>query len=94
MKREDGTENNRQQCSKPLLWDIRMTAPRSGRNPGASSSAGDASREAQNTYADQHSPVQKQKAKSFDLKEELERLEASNKQIRNDYENKPLPRPR
>ena len=49
--------------------------------------------EAQRTYSDQYSPVQKQKAKRFDLKEELERLEASNRQDGNDYENKPLPRP-
>jgi hypothetical protein len=48
--------------------------------------------EAQRTYVDQYSPVQKQKAKRFDLKEELERLEANDRQNGNDYENKPLPR--
>jgi len=50
--------------------------------------------EAQRAYVDQYSPVQKQKAKSFDLEEELERLEASKNQNGNDYENKPLPRTR
>lgn len=47
--------------------------------------------EAQREYVDDHSTVQKQRAKKFNLEEELERLKRGGSL---DYENKPLPRPK
>jgi hypothetical protein len=46
--------------------------------------------EAQRTYVDEHAPVEKQRAKRFNLKDELERIKEHH--LQHEYENKPVAR--
>lgn len=46
--------------------------------------------EAQQTYVDERSPVEKQRAKKFNLEEEVERIR--NQHLEHDYDNKSVSR--
>lgn len=49
--------------------------------------------EAQMKTVTDHAPAAKQRAKKFDINEELERLKAAQQTAADGYENKPVPRP-